>query len=98
MVLIYVLQGLLALLGFYFRYHTDLELLLLLAVVLTLLFSALHWCDKHPNRLGRLIAPHLAASPSRHQLKDGLLLLGRYGLAFYYLHFAAKRTLHSGAQ
>lgn len=97
-VLIYVLQGLLALLGFYFRYHTDLELLLLLAVVLTLLFSALHWCDKHPNRLGRLIAPHLAASPSRHQLKDALLLLGRYGLAFLLLALLLQSALFTAVR
>lgn len=81
-VFIYVLQGLLALLGFYFRYHTDAELLLILAIVLAVLFGGLHWCDRHPNRLGRLLAPHKAITPSRHQLKDGLLLLGRYGLAF----------------
>ena len=80
-VLIYVLQGLLALLGFYFRYHTDGEILMVLVVVLTLMFSALRWCDNHPNRLGSIIAPHLAATPSRHQLKGGLLLLGRYCLA-----------------
>lgn len=97
-VLIYVLQGLLALLGFYFRYHTDLELLIILATVLTALFGSLHWCDKHPNILGQLLAPHIAATPSRNQLKDGLLLLGRYSLAFLLCALLVQSALYTAVR
>lgn len=81
-VVIYVLQGLLALLGFYFRYQSDGELLVLLVVVLTALFGALHWCDAHPNTLGRLIKPHRVAAPTRSQVKNWAGVIGRVGLAF----------------
>ncbi len=81
-VFIYVLQGLLALLGFYFRYHTDGEILTVLCLVLVSLFSWLIWCDRHPDTLGRLLAPHIPATSTRNHLKDGALLLSRYSLAF----------------
>jgi UDP-GlcNAc:undecaprenyl-phosphate/decaprenyl-phosphate GlcNAc-1-phosphate transferase len=96
-VLIYVLQGLLALLGFYFRYHSDAQLLIVLSMVLVALFGALHWCDAHPNVLGRLLAPHIAATPSRHQFKNAVFIVGRYSLALLLCALLAQSAFFTAA-
>ncbi|MEY4589104.1 MAG: hypothetical protein RL497_1180, partial [Pseudomonadota bacterium] len=97
-VCIYVLQGLLALLGFYFRYHTDLQVLCVLVTVLVIIFGALHWCDAHPNILGRLLAPHIAATPTRHQLKSSALIMGRYGIALLLCTLIVQCAFFTSAQ
>lgn len=76
-VTIYVVQGLLAFLGYYFRYHSDIQVLVILVSVLTLLFGALHWCDKNPNALGQMLSSHLATTPNRHQVKRSVSIFAR---------------------